>query len=184
MNTENSALVLPEFGSPDFWLLYDELCSKEGLTKLINEPNYQVAKIMNQVATAAHRTRAIHTLSRLDHGWKYHNAWFALRYAHIQNHNGDPFMNIRPCDVVVVEHGWDRDVIITHTPIETERVAGYLLSGKWEPMIGLFLPLFDAETIHQAIELRLEENANEARELAQKEAKDWGWYPKNLSVST
>ena len=86
-------------------------------------------------------------------------------------------MTMRPGDVLVWEPGWDRDVPITHTPI-SEHVSGYFLSGAWEPMIGLFLPLFDKETIFLAIELRLQENVKDALELMKKESKDWGWYDK------
>ena len=55
-------------------------------------------------------------------------------------------------------------------------VSGYLLSGKWEPMIGLFLPLFDKATIMTCIDLRMEQNVADAKELADEEARDWNWF--------
>jgi hypothetical protein len=165
-----------EFGGQEFWKLYDELCSPDSLSRLVNEGSeYPPASQMLRITKAAHLTRAIHTLSRSERGWGHHCAWLALKHQMIQNYEGQFGMDMRAGDVVAVEFGWDRDVVITHSP-SVSMVSGYLLSGKWEPMIGLFLPLFDKETILCAAKLRVAKNSEEAEKLAIKESEDWSWY--------
>lgn len=164
------------FGSPEFWMLYDRLCNEEGIRNLVNNPSDPLAAQMHAITHAAHLTREIHRLTRPDRGWKHHNAWLSLKTEAIQRHDGEIADIMRAGDVVVVEHGWDRDVIITHCPIPRNIVSGYLLSGKWEPMIGLFLPLFDAQTIQMCIKIRMEKNLSETLYLAAEEARDWRWY--------
>jgi hypothetical protein len=166
-----------EFGSPEFWVMYDEFCKPESLTNLVKVRQYEPAKEMRKITVAAHRTRAIHTLKRPERGWEHHHAWLSLAAAPILNHAGNVCMTMRAGDVIVVEHGWDRDVLTTHSPIE-EFVCGYLLSGKWDDMVGLFLPLFDAPTIMHCINVRLEENMREAKTRALTQSEDWGWYKK------
>lgn len=128
------------------------------------------------VMESAHRSRAIHRLSRPEKGWENHKAWLALRNAPIRNDRGDEAIYMRVGDVVVVEWGWDRDVIITHNPIPRNIVCGYLLSGRWDEMVGLFMPLFERQAIVKCIELRTSKNVREAIDLAEKEARDWRWY--------
>jgi hypothetical protein len=130
---------------------------------------------VRSIIEAAHRDRAIHKLSRPERGWGHHQAWLAVRNAPIRNDRGDEAISIRVGDVIVVEHGWDRDVIITHNPIPRNIVCGYLLSGTWEEMVGLFMPLFDHATILKCIELRTAKNVSESLQLAEEESRDWGW---------
>ncbi len=170
------AKELPAFGSPEFWEFYDNFCSLTSLTKLVNEQGYELALHMHSIMHAAHLTRAIHKLSRPDREWNHHKAWLTLMNAPIQRDDGENGMWVRAGDVMIVEHGWDRDVFITHAPIERNMVSGYMLSGKWPPMIGLFMPLFDKATIVKCVELRTSKNVTEALELAEQESKDWRWY--------
>ena len=175
MNNETSNNKAIEFGSLEFWEFYDRFVTTDSLVRLIEEPDYPLATQMHEITQVAHRARTIHSLSRPERGWKHHNAWLSLRHAEIQNSEGRVVTHMRPGDVIVVEHGWDRDVIITHCPIPRNIVCGYLLSGRWEPMIGLFLPLFDRETILNCVQLMATENAKESNELALEEARDWHW---------
>ena len=163
------------FGGPKFWALYDEFCSEASLTKLVEERHYPLANEMHAITYAAHHTREIHHLSRPERGWSHHHAWLALKSTEIHNLHGDPIIFVRAGDVVVVEHQWDRDDFLTHSP-KIQWVCGYLLSGKWEPMIGLFLPLFDKKTIEVCIKLRIKKNSEDALALMEKEAMDWTWY--------
>jgi hypothetical protein len=165
------------FGSPQFWDLYDRFCTLTSLVKLSEDPAYPPAAQMHAITRAAHLTREIHRLSRPERGWAHHHAWLSLKTAPIQREDGEQSSIVMQAgDVIVVEHGWDRDVIITHSPIPRNIVCGYLLSGRWEPMIGLFLPLFDKETIMSCIRIRIEKNGEEALMLAREESRDWRWY--------
>jgi hypothetical protein len=159
-------------------MLYDELCMPENLHKLVNGQEFALLRQMRQINIAAHKSGAIHKLDRPEREWKHIMCWLALKTEMIQNYEGNYGMTMRVGDVIVVEHAWDRDVVITHAPIETHVVHGYFLSGKWEPMVGLFLPLFHKETILRCINLRLERNFLEAKDFAQKEADEQGWYLK------
>jgi hypothetical protein len=173
---EQSATIV--FGSPEFWSFYDEFCGGKSISKLNYQREYPLAVKMHEITYAAHSSRAIHELKRPERGWEHHHAWLALRTLEIpRQDNGAPSgLVIRAGDIIVVEHQWDRDVIITHTPIPRNIISGYLLSGRYESMIGLFLPLFDRETIMRSINIRLGQNVEEGYQLAQEEARDWNWY--------
>ncbi|MES2986014.1 MAG: hypothetical protein V4686_02720 [Patescibacteria group bacterium] len=169
--------TLPAFGSPEFWEFYDEFCKPENLEKFISdlEVSDDASGKMHLIMHAAHLTREIHKLKRPEKGWKNHHAWLALKHAPIQRHDGNIFTSMSRGDVITVAHQWDRDIMITHNPI-SEHVCGYLLGGKWEPMIGLFMPLFDKKTIMTCIELRCKKNLAEALEKAKEESATWYWY--------
>lgn len=166
---------LPEIGSKAFWDLYDWFCSPTSLENFINKGESNSASQMCVIMELAHHAGAIHHISRPDRGWVRHKAWLTLRGAPIRNREGDIMFNVRRGDVVVVEHGWDRDVVVTHNPI-SEHVSGYLLSGTWEEMVGLFMPLFDKATILKCIELRTAKNVAEAMTRANRQADEWAWY--------
>lgn len=172
----NETLTLPILGSKEFWDLYDEFCHPAHLERFIEKGTSHRTSQMCGVMEVAHRSREIHNLSRPDREWKNHKAWLALRDAPIRNDRGDSAVSMRAGDVIVVEWGWDRDVIITHTPIPRNIVCGYLLSGRWDEMIGLFMPLFERRTITKCIELRTAKNVREALALTEEEAQDWQWY--------
>lgn len=159
-----------------FWSLYDRFCEPTHLTTFINEGVSDQAEQMRSATRAIHLDRTIHNLSRPQLGWNHHMAWLALSNAPIRNDMGQNVLYMRVGDVVIVEHGWDRDVIITHAPIDRNLVRGYLLSGRHEEMIGLFMPLFERYSILECIQLRMKKNVREATELAYQESDDWGWY--------
>lgn len=168
-------MTLPAIGSEAFWTMYDEFCHPVHLEKFINQSESHLAPWMQKIMEAAHRDRTIHRVSRPGRAWNNHKAWLALRNAPIRNDLGNPTLHMRVGDVIVVEWGWDRDVIITHSPIPRTIVSGYLLSGRWEEMVGLFMPLFDHATILKCIELRTSKNLTEALQLAEEESRNWGW---------
>ena len=171
-NTEQRVTV--EFGSPGFWALYDELCTKENLKKLIEGNNRTLVSHMQAIVRLAHRTGMIHSLARLDRGWERQMAWLVLRDAPIQKQDGQIWIQMRPGDVVIMDRGEGMDVIATHVP-EQVIPSGYLLSGRWDPMIGLFLPLFEMATVMDAIRLRLEQNTKNSLILLDKGSRNWGW---------
>lgn len=168
--------TFPDLGSEEFWKMYDEFCDPTHLENFIENGASHLSPMMCKIMEASHRSRAYHRLSRIERGWKDHKAWLTLRDAPIRNLDGVPTLYMHVGDIIVVEWGWDRDVIITHTPINRNKVSGYLLSGKWEEMIGLFMPLFDRRTIMKCIEVRTAKNVRDALELADEEARDWHWY--------
>lgn len=166
---------LPELCGESFWNLYDWFCSATSLENFIKYGKSHSSSQMCAVMELAHRARTIHHISRPDRGWQHHKAWLTLRDASIRNDEGNIVINMQRGDVVVVEHGWDRDVFVTHSPIH-ERTSGYLLSGKWEEMVGLFMPLFDKATILECIKIRTAKNVEEAIARAEKQANEWVWY--------
>lgn len=166
-------------GSPDFWHLYDSLCLPEALKRLIeHREESDLVLQMRTVMRETHASKNLHRLMRPERGWTGPRAWLALGNAPMRNlDNPNQIVNwFRTGDVLVVEFGWDRDVIITHSPIERNLVSGYILGSKQDEMIGLFMPLYEASTIHHCIKLRLARNTREAIELAEQEALDWNWH--------
>ncbi len=172
----SESVALPEIGTEAFWSLYDDFCHPAHLEWLIEKGTSDRTPQMCSIMETAHKARTIHSLSRLERGWSNHKAWLALRDAPVRNYRGDPTIEMRAGDVIVVEFQWNRDVIITHNPIYRNIQSGYLLSGKWEEMVGLFMPLFERQTIVKCIELRTAKNVREAINLAEEEARDWRWY--------
>ena len=165
------------FGSPEFWKFYDEFCKESNIAKLNHDPNHPMASQMQEITAAAHRTREIHDLTRPERHWGRRNAWLVLKTTEIPRYSGEQAgFFLRAGDVIVEEHQWDRDVIITHVPVIRNMVSGYLLSGKWECMVGLFMPLFDGDTIAICIKARLDKNLEDAWALAHEEAEEWKWY--------
>lgn len=173
-----STTDLPEIGTQAFWNLYDDFCKPDHLENLISKGvATPLSSAMCELMESAHRSKAIHSLSRVGRGWVYHKAWITLRNTEIRDYSGNHVaFEMRVGDVVVVETGWDRDVIITHNPIPRNIVSGYLLSGKWEGMVGLFMPLFDKDTIMKCIEFRTAKNIEDAIVLAKEESQTWQWY--------
>lgn len=172
----NKNTELPEIGTPTFWNLYDRFCNPVHLQEFVETGQSGLIDWMCQIMETSHRAGSIHHISSSERGWDRHKAWLTLRNAHIRNDQGDPVLYMRVGDVIVVEQAWNRDVVITHNPIELNRTSGYLLGGKWEEMVGLFMPLFDRATIMKCIDLRLKKNTEEAFALAKEEAQDWQWY--------
>jgi hypothetical protein len=162
-------------GSPWFWALYDRFTSNAGITDLIANEQNPLVEQMRKIIHAAHESGAIYKLSCPERGWTQRNAWLAIKTATVQQYDGSLGVLMRSGDVVVVEHQWDRDVIITHCPAATD-VSGYLLSGQWPEMVGLFLPLFDRRTIERCIEFRLAQNFGDALRQTKEEAKEWDWH--------
>lgn len=167
--------TLPIIGSKSFWNIYDKFCRSAHLRSFIKDGASNLAPQMCAIMEAAHRSREMHLIkSRPERGWRLHAAWLALRNAPVRNDRGVPVTYMRPGDVVVVEWGWDRDVVITHSP-NTRTICGLIRSGKWNEEVGLFMPLFERCTIIQCIKWRTAKNALEALALAEKEAQDWDW---------
>ncbi|NTV21997.1 MAG: hypothetical protein HGB03_00290 [Candidatus Yonathbacteria bacterium] len=167
--------ILPQIGSTKFWNLYDEFCHPDHLTRFVTDESSPLSTKMCMLMEEAHTTGTIHQISRPDRKWDRHMAWLALRAGRIFDTEGYLAMSMRPGDVIVVARQWDRDTPITHIPIR-EHVSGYLLSGHWKEMVGLFMPLYEKETILKCIELRMTKNTKEAMERAQEESRIWGWY--------
>ena len=172
----NGAKQLPEICNPKFWEFYDEFCGENHIKTLVEKGVTELSSKMCNIMESTHRTRNIHRMSRPERGWMNHKAWLAIRTASVRNDAGDISVRIRAGDVVIVETSRDRDVIITHVPIIRHMVSGYLLSGAYPEMVGLFMPLFDKKTIRTCIEIRVARNIHDAISLADEEAKDWCWY--------
>lgn len=165
---------LPEIGSEEFWILYDEFCKTE-LVELAKGYTSSTCLALQEILRTGHGQ--IVKLPRPEKGWQYPKAWVVLRYEDVMNKEGtNIFMVLEPGDVMTREFGWDRDVFITHSPI-IERVSGdYLPQGWPNARKGLFLPLYDRDTIMNAIKSKLEQNTTRALKKATEEARDWRWY--------
>lgn len=170
---------MPKIGSSEFWEFYDDFCLPENLEKFINTPeiNDEPSGKMHLIMHAAHMTREIHRLKREEKGWKCHHAYLALKSVQLRTICGEHFFTtICRGEVVTIQHQWNRDVPITHFPINTNIQCGYFTDGAFPEKVGLFLPLFDKKTIMTCIELRLKKNMKDAIVMAEKESRDWGWY--------
>lgn len=149
-----------QVGSDAFWDFYDKFCAHEHLKEFITTGKSQLAPLMKQIIEASHIEKGIYNISRPSRQWVKQKAWLAIRNATILNDEGRYGTFVRAGDVMYINHGWDRDVVITHSP-PLEDVSGYLLSGRWPDMVGLFMPLFDLQTVHECIRLRLKKNEEE-----------------------
>lgn len=167
-----------ELGTPEFWQFYDRFCSPKHLTAFIQDGKSAMGEAMQVLMRIAYEQKVVRKLSRPERHWDNYKAWLCLRNEQLmyQDGSGRIAMYMRAGDVVVVEHGWDRDIPITHSPIERGIVSGYFVHSGTPERVGLFMPLFTQDTILKCIELRLEKNMREAMELAHQEARDWGWY--------
>lgn len=158
-----------------FWAEYDLFCQPSHIEKFITCGHTQIAEFMRGRMRSLHVERRIHSLTRPERKWEHHKAWLSLRNEPIFNDHGSLVLHMRVGDVVAVEFGWDRDVIVTHSPV-TEHVSGYLLSGHWDSMVGLFMPLFDASTILECVKHRMAMNVAESLARAKEQQTSWGWY--------
>jgi hypothetical protein len=159
----------------EFWEQYDTFCEPNHLQRIISGENTDLQKVMCTTMRDAHKSRGIYDINRPKKGWQHRKAWLALRNEPVRNDRGDPAFYVRVGDVAVIEFGWDSDNIITHCPPRCVP-GGYLLSGKWNEMIGLFMPLFDRATIERCIELRMAQNVRDTLILTEKASQDWRWY--------
>lgn len=170
----NEMLALPTIGSKAFWVLYDQFCSRDELKKLSNGEQTDLCLRLQQILRTSHDL--IVELGRPENGWGYPKAWLVLRYEMVLNNEGHVFMHLTSGDVMVREFCWDRDVLITHSPI-TERMSGQLLHQGWpNAQKGLFFPLYTKETIMRAIKIKLKKNMANALTKAEEESRDWRWY--------
>lgn len=159
-------------GSKGFWKIYDQFCSAVELTKLADGEQTETCLELQEILRVGDFVR----LPRPEKGWDYPKAWLVLRGENIITDEGHIFLPLQPGDVMTREFGWDRDVLITHTPI-IERVSGQFLNQKWHgAQKGLFLPLYTKEVIMVTIQIKCEKNTKNALEKAKEESKVWGWY--------
>jgi len=145
-----------------FWSLYDRYVLGDFRDEELNRKLSELTK---------NHIREMFQLERLEKGWKTIRAWIALDHCHVRNDEGQSVFFVTLGDVVIINYGWDRDITITHSPIE-EFVSGNLL-GR-EQCQGLFLPLFEADTIERAIRLQLKEIEKAALEKFAEEKGYWG----------
>ncbi len=167
---------IPEVGSPAFWRLYDDFCKPKHLKLHVSGEQTEINLRIQEIMKKEHHLGTIRVANRPEKNWKFPMAWLGLRNEPVRNDRGEPAFYVRSGDVMVVEHGWDRDVFTTHTPIH-EHVCGFILSPSpaWQEMVGLFMPLFDKKTILRCVKLRAEKNVQEAIARAEKQAFEWAW---------
>lgn len=158
----------------EFWRQYDMFCVPEHLKELITKGKSALQEAMCTTMRDAHESGEICNINRPENGWRGRMAWLALRDEPVRNENGNPVFYVRVGDVVIIEGSWN-DKIITHSP---PRIipCGYLLTDRWDEMVGLFMPLFDRATIERCIELRMAQNVEDAITLTKEASRDWRWY--------
>ena len=163
-------------GTDQFWSLYDRFCQEEQLVQHIAVGVTPLAHELRVITTEAARKRQLSRLCRPARGWQRHHAWVALDAATVFNHEGTLITHVRPGDVMTVQWNWDREILITHTP-HREMVSGSLRGCLNErDVYGLFLPLFDRQTIETCIGQRLAADAVSTVDFFNKEAVERCWY--------
>lgn len=162
--------------TPAEWALYDELCTPQNLQRLSEHRNHEPWTLLRQIqelTTRLHESRQIHYVHRPEKNWAHNNAWLSLRNEGIFNLERSTIVyTMRGGDVLLVARHWDRDIFVTHTP-RHETVCGYMLAGPHEEMVGLFLPLFDKETILSAIRIRREKDTILQEKWLEEECRFW-----------
>jgi hypothetical protein len=144
-----------------FWKLYDQYVLTD----------FRQTKMNNHLSDiAAKSPMAIRTLVRPEKNWKTIWSWIALKHKTLFDTEGYPAFDLYCGDVVVVEHEWDRDTIITHVP-RRSMVCGPLLNR--EQSFDLFIPLFGADVIERAILSRVEESRQEIFAYVKEEKQYW-----------
>jgi len=90
------------------------------------------------------------------------DAFISVRTTSVFNRDGGWAMDIEEGDVIVLQHGWDRNIIVTHLPMNTcnpipfllkDTVRGYGLKGVW-------LPIFDPSKIIPFVDKKMEQKHN------------------------
>lgn len=171
----SETIALPGIGTEAFWAIYDEFCRLDEFVELARSKQSELCLKLQQILRTGHME--IVKLARPEKGWHYPKAWLVMRYEHILDPSGGyVVMALDAGDVMTREFGWDRDVIVTHSPI-IERVSGQFLGQQWpNAEKGLFLPLYDKATIMTAIKAKAERNLARTLEKAEEESRDWQWY--------
>lgn len=165
-NTHNKRV----FGE-DFWKIYDAFCAPDHLSELMKGNITKLTLAMRRIISDIHSAGVMSSISRPSRMWETQTAWVALRDETVLDGCGERYTHIRTGEVMYINQGFDRDIVITHSPV-LESVSGYLLSGKWPNMIGLFMPLFDLTTIHVCIQLRLKKNEEDCLQKVALELSD------------
>ena len=155
------------FDAAKFWELYDRY--RESVKSLRDDALSGELGI-----ELAHCYRQIRDLVRPASGWMTIFGWVALRGQQYMTHDGSGVgLVIDRGDVLIQQHNWDRDVIVTHAPLNTNRVSGWILRAKFGEAIGLWLPVYDPALLGQAIELRMKESRDAAIKFFEEEAAHW-----------
>lgn len=175
-----SDIIQPPWDPALFLEKHDAILTERGLSQLIyglghSNPATNPLTWMRDFMESFHRQKALQCLKFPERGWNVIHAWLALRETPGRTIEGDPsHFTIRAGDVIIVEHQWDRDLPITHVPADS-MVSGYLLSGKWPEMVGLFMPLYSKQRIEMCILARLEADKRQALEKMEQSSRDWQW---------
>ncbi len=163
-NGENGPSSLFHQGNPEFWEAYEIFLRRESLKRFVVSPQNDLACRMRELLLGIQgEKQASITPIRPEFNWNYPLAWLVLRNETILDAQGaGPLVVVQAGDVMLEDRSFDRDVFITHAP-RRELVGGYMLSGRWENMRGLFLPLFTDMAVKHAVALRLAQNTTNAK---------------------
>lgn len=161
MNKEEKEKI-PEglFDADQFWKLYDTYLNSDFRNATIN------AHLSYELALHP----KVWELTQPEKDRLHIRGWIALQYRDFFNDDGKRVLVMQTGDVVIQQHGWDRDIMVTHSPYK-EWVSGWLIGGPQS--VGLFVPIFDASHLEKAILMRLREEKERILKLFYEEKACW-----------
>jgi hypothetical protein len=106
---------------------------------------------------------------------KPHYGYVSIQQSFIINLHGHIVGQVRKGDVLIMQIAWDRNVIITHDPIEQCTPIPYLLKDteNFTGLNGIWLPIFDTELIWRFVKRQKEKDKEYLHRLLREEQKYW-----------
>ena len=147
-----------------FWKFYgnDYLCS-----------NFRDAERNRRLSSLLGQIPDLRALKHPQKNWIHILGWIALRDQSFFNHQDGQFvLSVRTGDILIEQHPWDRDVIVTHVPM-IEHVSGWLLNPNYEEAKGLWVPIFNPLILKCALQIRLLEIREQAEKFFETEKASW-----------
>jgi len=165
--------VLPKIGTPEFWELYDKFVCYIEFPELLSGVQSNACAKLREILRAGHKEIA--RLPRPEKDWHLPMAWLVLRNEQVISADGSHvLMQLEAGDVMLGEPRGDRAVFVTHSPI-IERSLLQFLGQRWPgAKKGVFLPLYDKETLMKAVRLKANKNATRCLDKAEEVAQIWG----------
>jgi hypothetical protein len=104
-----------------------------------------------------------------------HYGYVCVEHSFIINLHGHIVGTVLKGDVLILQLDWDRNIIITHSPITKNTPIPYLLKDtkNFTGLRGIWLPIFDPEYVIRFAKMRNEKNRKALFQLLEEEQKYW-----------